>query len=189
MQIYSLHVEGSKLASVEFRVPLSCDLMRSLVPEFERRQQEDSNGNASFVRPTCKWTPKSAVRAGKQPLEINNARSAPFQLDVDNLHHHHMPVSWWISRSSSLSSEHRNAWVVTLILEQFLKEEEWASQLKRETFGERMAAASMASILDEKAPPRKRCKLLRAAGSKFCLLSSPLYSVLPSNPFPFLVLV
>ena len=75
-------------------------------------------------------------------------------------------LSWWISRSSSLSPEHRNAWVVTLIMDQFMKEDEYATHLKRETFRERMVAGGMSSILDEKVAPRKRCKLLHAADAR-----------------------
>ena len=145
---------------------------------------------SSFVHPTCKWMVRPQRQRPTTPiaeLRMQTSSSPCLQRSIDPssisiVQSLGLPdvqqdcslgvaqqagpseqLPWWISRSSSLRSEHRNAWVVSLILEQYLKEEELAVTLKKQTFSDRMQDAGLASVLDNSVPPRKRCRELRSA--------------------------
>ena len=50
------------------------------------------------------------------------------------------------------------------IIESFFREDSIAAACEKATFSERMAAAGLASLLDDHGAPRKRCAVLAAAG-------------------------
>ena len=72
-------------------------------------------------------------------------------------------ASWWISRSTKLYSCHRNGWVVSLILEQYHRESQVASDLDKQTFQERAKQNGLETILTQGVQPRQRCKALLSA--------------------------
>ena len=153
--------------------------MKSLVPDFEREQLPCSTKD-SFIRPTCKW---ASGRRGSYPV-LNVGRNEAADVSIRRIalctesatvitssvesksagvRDERQSLSWWISRSVDLPQEHRNGWVVSLILEQYADEEKVASQIAKQTFALRMQETGLDSVLDPSVPPRKRCKALQAA--------------------------
>ena len=91
--------------------------------------------------------------------DLFRTTSAEQQMEVNQ------SAEWWIARSCNLPPNHRNGWVVSLILEQYSRESDVASILNKATFVERMMDAGLEKILGPGNAPRDRCKALLSAGS------------------------
>ena len=67
----------------------------------------------------------------------------------------------WLARSHELPPDKMNGWVVSWILESFLKEDMVASATEKSTFKERLEANGLASLLDTTVGPRKKCAMIK----------------------------
>ena len=146
----------------------------------------------TFVQPSCKWMSRPQTKSLPPTSSWTSIASLPnssgeirprqsttsvilnlgipsstkrSQVSNTSCENPSVQLSWWISKSSSFSSEHRNAWVLSLILEQYLHEEQVSVALKKDTFNQRMDVAGLGVILDGSVPPRKRCKAIQASTS------------------------
>ena len=78
----------------------------------------------------------------------------------------------WLTKSHAIPVERLNGWVVSWVMESFLKEEATARACEKATYEERLAANGMASLSDAKLGPRKQCEVLKQAGeAKTCLVT------------------
>ena len=79
---------------------------------------------------------------------------------------------WWLSRSANLPPNRMNGWVVSMAMEEFVKEGEFAKASNKAGFATRMRDAGLAELVDSRGGPRRKCNTLAKAGSeKFQLLA------------------
>ena len=69
--------------------------------------------------------------------------------------------AWWISQSPNLPMDRRNGWVVTMAMEEFTKEAEFAEACDKAVFATRMREAGLAELVDGRGGPRRKCQALR----------------------------
>ena len=73
-------------------------------------------------------------------------------------------LSWWIASVPTLPPEQRNGWVLSVIMEMFMRKQLFADACKIDTFEIRMVEAGMQSVLDSTVAPRKTCAAFKPAG-------------------------
>ena len=118
----------------------------------------------AFAKPTPKYiarpqTPASRPqRQRSEPSATLAPAPIPPVLPAQSLR-------WWLARSTQLAPEHKNGWVLAVILEEYAREEFTARACEKETFAQRMESAGLGSLLQPRGTPRQHCAALASAAS------------------------
>ena len=71
--------------------------------------------------------------------------------------------SLWISRNHNIPGDRLNGWVVSWILESYLKEDVVVKACEKASLKERLEACGLTGLEAHSVGPRKRCQILKSA--------------------------